>query len=124
MGTNYYVIKDKCECCKRSTREYHIGKSSGGWAFSFQGYPWNKLTSWKAWKEFLKDQAIENEYGDPVSYEDFVKMVESYKAPGFCNENGRVNLQHNDEGKRKGWFNPETDWDDEDGYSFTTREFS
>lgn len=124
MGTNYYVIKDKCECCKRSTREYHIGKSSGGWAFSFQGYPWNKLTSWKAWQEFLKDQAIENEYGDPVSYEDFVAMVESYKAPGFCNENGRVNLQHNDEGKKKGWFNPETDWDDEDGYSFTTREFS
>ena len=124
MGTNYYVIKDKCECCKRSEREYHIGKSSWGWAFSFQGYPWNKLTSWQAWKEFLKDQAIEDEYGDPVSYEDFVKMVEQYKAPGFCNENGRVNLQHNDEGKKSGWFNPETDWDDEDGYSFTTKEFS
>lgn len=124
MGTNYYVIKDKCECCKRSTREYHIGKSSGGWAFSFQGYPWNKLTSWKAWKEFLKDQPIEDEYGDPVSYDDFVKMVEQYKAPGFCNETGRVNLQHNDECKKSGWFNPEMDWDDEDGYSFTTREFS
>ena len=124
MGTNYYVIKDKCECCKRSTREYHIGKSSFGWAFSFQGYPWNKLTSWKAWKEFLKDQTIEDEYGDPVSYEDFVKMVESYKAPGFRSETGRVNLQHNDEAKKAGWFNPSTDWDDEDGYSFTTREFS
>lgn len=124
MGTNYYVIKDKCECCKRSEREYHIGKASFGWAFSFQGYPWNHLTSWKAWKEFLKDQSIENEYGDPVPYADFVAMVESYKAPGFCNENGRVNLQHNDEGKKKGWFNPKTDWDDEDGYSFTTNEFS
>lgn len=124
MGTNYYVIKDKCECCKRSTREYHIGKSSGGWAFSFQGYPWNKLTSWKAWKEFLKDQPIEDEYGDPVPYDEFVKMVESYKAPGFCNETGRVNLQHNDESKKSGWFNLATDWDDEDGYSFTTREFS
>ena len=124
MGTNYYVIKDKCECCKRSTREYHIGKSSGGWAFSFQGYPWNKLTSWKAWKEFLKDQPIEDEYGDSVSYADFVKMVEEYKSPGFCNENGRVNLQHNDESRKQGWFNSETDWDDEDGYSFTTREFS
>jgi hypothetical protein len=124
MGTNYYVIKDKCECCKRSEREYHIGKSSGGWAFSFQGYPWNKLTSWKAWKEFLKGQAIEDEYGDPVSYKDFVKMVEEYKSPDFCNENGRVNLQHNDESRKQGWFNSETDWDDEDGYSFTTREFS
>jgi len=71
MGTNYYVIKDKCECCKRSTREYHIGKSSGGWAFSFQGYPWNKLTSWKAWKEFLKDQAIE---GKPLTDEGISKI--------------------------------------------------
>jgi hypothetical protein len=124
MGTNYYVIKDKCECCKRSTREYHIGKSSSGWAFSFQGYPWNKLTSWKAWKSFLADQAIEDEYGEPVSYFDFVSMVESYKAPGFCNENGRTNLQHNDEGRKKGWFDPAIDWDDEDGYSFTKREFS
>lgn len=124
MGTNYYVIKDKCECCKRSTREYHIGKSSGGWAFSFRGHPWNKLTSWQAWKEFLKGQAIEDEYGDQVPYDEFVKMVESYKAPGFRSKTGRVNLQHNDEAKKAGWFNPSTDWDDEDGYSFTTREFS
>lgn len=124
MGTNYYVTKDKCECCKRSTREYHIGKSSGGWAFSFQGYPWNKLTSWKAWKEFLKGETIEDEYGDPVPYDEFVKMVESYKAPGFCNDAGRVNLQHNDEGRKQGFFDPKYDWDDEDGYSFTTREFS
>jgi hypothetical protein len=72
----------------------------------------------------LKDQSIEDECGDPVSYDKFVDMVESYKAPGFANYTGRLNLQHNDEGKKKGWFNPETDWDDEDGYSFTTREFS
>jgi hypothetical protein len=124
MGTNYYVIKDKCECCKRSTREYHIGKSSGGWAFSFQGYPWNKLTSWKAWKSFLADQAIEDEYGEPVPYFDFVSMVESYKAPGFRGDSGRVNLQQNDESRKQGWFNPTYDWDDEDGYSFTRREFS
>ena len=124
MGTNYYVIKNKCEHCKRSDEEYHIGKSSYGWAFSFQGYPWMKLTSWKQWKEFLKTQQIQDEYGEPISYEDFVTMVEGYKAPGFVREDGHKNFVHNEEGRRKGWFNPERDWDDEDGYSFTTVEFS
>lgn len=30
MGTNYYAIKNLCECCNRSDEE-HIGKSSAGW---------------------------------------------------------------------------------------------
>ena len=126
MGTNYYVAKNKCECCNRYDTEYHIGKSSMGWAFTFHGYPWNKLRSWKEWKEFLKDQIIMDEYGDQKDYDWFVKMVETYKSPSFVNDNGRKNLQHNEEGKsnNRPWFNPEYDWDDEDGYSFTTREFS
>jgi hypothetical protein len=126
MGTNYYVAKNKCDCCKRVDHEYHIGKSSYGWAFSFQGYKWNNLTSWKQWKEFLKNQQIIDEYGDDVSYEEFINMVETYKAPDFVREDGHVNLQHNNQGKidKQPWFNPEYDWDDEDGYSFTSREFS
>lgn len=126
MGTNYYVAKNKCDCCKRYDEEYHIGKSSFGWAFSFQGYRWNKLTSWKAWKEFLKDQMIIDEYGDTISYEDFVTMVETYKSPNYVHENGRKNLQHNEQGKldSRPWFNSEYDWDDEDGYAFCSRDFS
>lgn len=126
MGTNYYVAKNKCDCCNRYDEEYHIGKSSFGWAFSFQGYRWNKLTSWKAWKEFLKDQMIIDEYGDTISYEDFVTMVETYKSPNYVHENGRKNLQHNEQGKldSRPWFNPEYDWDDEDGYAFCSRDFS
>ena len=95
-----------------------------GWAFSFQGYPWNNLTSWKQWKTFLKDQLIVDEYGDAISYDEFVEMVETYKSPNFIDKNGHKNFQHNEQGKKKGWYNPETDWDDEDGYSFTTTEFS
>ena len=126
MGTNYYVAKNRCDCCNRYDQEYHIGKSSMGWAFSFQGYPWAKLTSWKQWKQFLKDQTIMDEYGDRVDYDWFVNMIETYKSPDFVNANGRRNLQHNEEGKKdhRPWFNPERDWDDEDGYSFTTTEFS
>jgi len=126
MGTNYYVAKNRCECCNRYDEEYHIGKSSYGWAFSFQGYKAERLVSWRAWKEFLKNQTIMDEYGDQISYEEFVEMIETYKSPSFVNENGRKNLQHNEQGKidSRPWFNPEYDWDDEDGYSFCSREFS
>lgn len=126
MGTNYYVAKNLCECCNRYDEEYHIGKSSFGWAFSFQGYREERLVSWRAWKEFLKNKTIKDEYGDTMSYEDFVAMVETYKSPNFVHENGRKNLQHNEQGKidKRPWFNPEYDWDDEDGYAFCSREFS
>lgn len=126
MGTNYYVAKDHCECCDRYDEEYHIGKSSWGWAFTFQGYPSVRLTSWKQWKEFLKEQMIKDEYGDTMPYEKFVEMVETYKSPGYIREDGHKNFTHNEQGKigSRPYFNPEYDWDDEDGYSFTSREFS
>ncbi len=124
MGTNYYVAKNKCECCKRFDEEYHIGKSSIGWAFSFQGYKWNKLTSWSAWKEFLETEQIVDEYGEVMNYEAFCEMVESYKAPGFLREDGSKNLVHNEEGRKDGYFDAAYDWDDEAGYSFCSRDFS
>ncbi len=126
MGTNYYVAKNLCECCNRYDKEYHIGKSSHGWAFSFQGYPAERLVSWKAWKEFLRDKIIMDEYGERKDYHWFVHMIETYKAPGYVREDGHKNLQHNEQGTidQRPWFNPEYDWDDEDGYAFCSREFS
>ncbi len=126
MGTNYYVAKNLCECCNRYDEEYHIGKSSYGWAFSFQGYRAERLVSWRAWKEFLKDKIIKDEYGERIDYDWFVNLIETYKAPGYVREDGHKNLQHNEQGKidKRPWFNPEYDWDDEDGYAFCSREFS
>ncbi len=126
MGTNYYVAKNLCECCNRYDEEYHIGKSSYGWAFSFQGYRAERLVSWRAWKEFLKDKIIMDEYGDRVNYDWFINLIETYKAPGYVREDGHKNLQHNEQGRidKRPWFNPEYDWDDEDGYAFCSREFS
>jgi len=126
MGTNYYVAKNLCECCNRYDEEYHIGKSSYGWSFSFQGYRAERLVSWRSWKEFLKDKIIMDEYGDRVNYDWFVNLIETFKSPGYVDPNGRKNLQHNEQGKidKRPWFNPEYDWDDEDGYAFCSREFS
>ncbi len=129
MGTNYYVASNLCECCDRYDTEYHIGKASFGWAFSFHGYRPERPVSWQAWKEFLKDKVIMDEYGERIDYDWFVHYIESEKAPGFIRPNGKPNLQHNDEGKKPGpagltWFNPQYDWDDEEGYAFCSREFS
>ena len=124
MGTNYYVVENVCECCNRYDEKYHIGKSSGGWAFSFQGYKYDGLTSWQKWKEYLLDKKIYDEYHELIDYDWFVEYVEGMKAPNFIRENGRKNLVHNDEGRKEGWFNPEYDWDDPQGYSFCSREFS
>jgi len=133
MGTNYYVQKNYCECCKRHDLE-HIGKSSFGWAFSFRGYryapaaEYADLDSWRKWKEYLKDQQIVDEYGDYIDYADFVNLVETVKSPTFVNDTGRKNKSHNEEMKKDHprWFyaNENDCWDDELGYSFTSREFS
>lgn len=129
MGTNYYVASNHCECCHRYDEEYHIGKSSGGWAFSFHGYRAERLVSWKQWKEFLKDKIIMDEYHKRIDYDWFVQYIEGQKSPDFVNGSGRKNQIHNDEARipsKHGytWFNPNYDWDDEDGYSFSEREFS
>jgi hypothetical protein len=135
MSTNYYVIENHCECCNRYEEAYHIGKSSYGWAFTFRGYRQKDLTSWQAWKEFLKDKKIKDEFGEDVNYAWFVEYVEGYKSPNYVREDGHKNLYHNEQGRidkypwsnigpQSLWFNPEYDWDDPQGYSFGTREFS
>jgi hypothetical protein len=131
MGTNYYVANNYCDCCKRYD-EMHIGKSSGGWAFSFRGYKYPAaaeyadIDSWKKWKEFLKDKKIVDEYGDTIDYVDFVNLIETVKSPTFVNDMGRKNKTHNEEGRKEfpRWFDSSYDWDDEYGYSFSSREFS
>lgn len=128
MGTNYYVITNCCDHCNRYDEEYHIGKSSAGWSFSFRGYPSDELESWKQWREFLKDKIIKDEYGETVSYDNFVDMIETIKAPGYVNPlTGKKNQQHNDAMKKDKYyfgFDPNMEWDDEDGYAFSSREFS
>lgn len=128
MGTNYYVATNHCECCDRYDEEYHIGKSSMGWAFSFHGYPAERLVSWKQWKEFLKDKIIMDEYHERIDYDWFVEMIETYKAPGYVNpQTGKKNQQRNDAMKNDKYFyghDPDSEWDDEDGYAFSSREFS
>lgn len=80
MGTNYYTEEDPpCAHCGRGGTEFHIGKSSAGWAFTFAPYPEHGLTTWAAWKQFLAPRVIKNEYGDVVPLDDLAELVEAKK---------------------------------------------
>ena len=84
MGTNYYAVERKFAIHRNIL---HIGKSSAGWKFLFQGYQdyeldWDKphinINSIENWKDFLNNSTygILNEYDEEISYDDFFKLVE------------------------------------------------
>jgi len=120
MGTNYYHRTNVCSCCGRYD-EHHIGKSSGGWTFGFHGErekdpdinPLGVVVSFAEWKDRLKEGKIFNEYGEEVSLEDFLQLVES-KRNGNINHTEYCRINHPEE----------RCWLDDDGNSFSEGEFS
>jgi hypothetical protein len=84
VGTNYYhETKPPCECCGREFPRVHIGKSSVGWTFSFHGGDEGAegLESWADWHRRLREGGrIVDEYGDEISFDGFVELVESKRA--------------------------------------------
>lgn len=76
MGTNYYY-EDENET------QWHIGKSSWGWEFSWRAQPELDVYSVRQWYAFLslkEDEAghsvIVDEYNDPCSFEEFIKITD------------------------------------------------
>jgi len=125
MGTNYYHRTNICDCCNRYD-EKHIGKSSAGWQFSFQGYEdAPEILSYKDWLRVLwqslmidKTGKIFNEYNKEMSYDDFVEMVKK-KQSGPHNQYDEVQKECKERG-----YSIQNDWKDEEGYAFTFAEFS
>ena len=108
MGTNYYVRTDICKCCSRGEEEIHIGKSSMGWSFTFHAT--DDIRSYKQWVSFLtlNSRAIFDEYGDNVTLDYFIEMVNNKKDAKF---------NHADEAGNQSFK-------DEEGHSFSPYEFS
>lgn len=80
MGTNYYLYTKCCPTCGIRQKIEHIGKSSGGWSFSFHAC--EEAHSWQEWKKYiLSDPSYEilDEYGHLISMQDLEKLVESKK---------------------------------------------
>ncbi len=83
MGTNYYARLDACPHCGRSDDELHIGKSSGGWTFSFRAH--ENIRSWRDWQEFLAKPNVRifDEYGEEKTVTEFTQLVESKRSEKF-----------------------------------------
>ena len=107
MGTNYYARTKICKCCNRFD-EVHIGKSSGGWTFSFQAT--EQIKSYPQWIAFLKLDGVEiwNEYNEKVSLKEFMELVEAKRQE----ENNHAEQY------------PEGSFLDKDGNSFSEGDFS
>ena len=87
MGTNYYWKWNPCSCCGLSKEELHIGKSSGGWAFSLhvanpeklwekeQGLP-ETLAGWIALFTANDDAGgIYDEYGYKIGFNELMDTI-------------------------------------------------
>ena len=76
MGCNYYWIENKCECCGRQD-ELHIGKSSAGWQFTFRGYEYENIHSYKDWVNRLTNTEgqIVDEYGHEHTIKDLLDLI-------------------------------------------------
>lgn len=91
MGTNFYVdIEPPCQHCGRGGERLHIGKSSAGWQFLFEAHAALGLTSWHAWKAYLRGRNIWDEYGGRFRLADFELIVE--RKQGLRTEHGQAHL--------------------------------
>ena len=86
MGTNYYWHVKPCHACKHPENQYHIGKSSYGWSFSFQALDRcdsplpRPIVCANDWREVFKGEGkIVDEYGEEHTEEQFWGMVEKKK---------------------------------------------
>jgi hypothetical protein len=123
MGTNYYWHVKPCPTCSHPENKYHIGKSSGGWSFSFQaleayespnGRP---IVSAQNWREVFAETegVIVDEYGDKHSQTEFWELVKHKKdGKNHCEEMK----------KDTRWAGLDESWCDNEGNSFTKGYFS
>lgn len=82
MGTNYYIRPNVCEHCGCSKEDrIHIGKSSAGWKFCFNGMERKTKAEWFEFLENNKNN-IYDEYGRKEDLEKLKEFINS-KAEGL-----------------------------------------
>lgn len=88
MSTNYY-LRPVGACETKCSNWVHLGKSSGGWGFSFRAYPdadsapgavtW-PVTDFASWLKLLKLGEIYDEYGQPVTDQELLSLIVSKRG--------------------------------------------
>lgn len=74
MGVNFYTKENDCRKCGRYD-EIHLGKSSGGWQFSFNYNGGRFYKNVEEMKKWTAHRIINDESGHNVTYKDFWSMV-------------------------------------------------
>lgn len=144
MSTNFYFTPTEGPFA--AFGQLHLGKRNGGAQFSFQAYveeggkrlvtvnrdsglslemdiPRLVIKSWTDWKELLRSTPgqIENEYGVPYSVEEFEKEIAEH-APGVPGLRSPHDTKVASEAQW-GKVDPERNWKDAEGYSFSNYDF-
>ena len=116
MGTNYYLEKKiepiddpiiKQFCLQQEDIQIHVGKSSYGWKFLFQG---SKVTSWGQWQltiacAITQGWKLVDEYGREHTLKGFGEFIE-------CKQEDQHHMSTG-----------EAYWTDPGGYDFCNTEF-
>jgi hypothetical protein len=123
MSTNFYLHRDPQNCgeCGKPGREaeIHIGKRSGGWVFSWQGFeaeespsgsPLYDFETWRAFlmREIASGAQIKDEYHQKYTSEGFFAEVESLRGQRRRSveypDDGRVRAAGPDDVSYGTWF--------------------
>ena len=115
MGMNYYTRTKKCPTCEHKPEGIHLGKSSMGWQFTFQYNGGEFYKNIQEMADWLADKEIEDEYGQPVSHEEFWKMIEAKQIPQNQNHAAMMHEKYPEHKDREYII---------DGYSFSDCQFS
>lgn len=126
VGTNFYTDADPTCDNPEHTERLHVGLSSFGWKFLFQGYPDRGLTSWTAWRVFLAGREIRDENGRTLTLDEFTERVENRAVPQgelpFCRITPSARCRAVGFGGR--WEPRNDEYHDPQGYDFCDSEFS
>lgn len=97
MGTNYYLKSIACKTCGHSQTELHIGKSSMGWKFLFNGNDFYR-SNFDSWMEEFKhpNKQIYDENNQKLTLEEFLDIVEK-KSEGKCHLDSNFPAFYQDE---------------------------
>lgn len=101
MSTNYYAFGDfpggeTTDPDGNACEGLHIGQAAGGWRFQFRSWPDLGLTTYQAWRDFLRQPGvtIKAESGYTLTFDQMdATLTEARDSRGWPLK-GRVNVFH------------------------------
>lgn len=110
MSTNFYLERSE----NGMTTQEHIGKRSGGWAFSFQARNHNTAAAWRRRLDAMgNSERIVDEHGRPYTVDEFYQLT--YETLQPWGPNKIMPKVKDGPDRRRNWV--------DGGFSFSNYEF-